>query len=163
MTGCSSSLKEWRGLRGTVQSVTGGSRGGKPLEKGIGGCDGSKTGETAAVFSTGVDNRQRGSLGASCAIRLGKKWREEEKEGDGGRSTPFEVGVAARAIGGSVLGVLHGGGEVEGGGSSAAWAAAAGQQEHGRGGHGRAVALTHRACMCRLGQGWVRADMWPPL
>jgi hypothetical protein len=49
-------------------------------------------------------------------IRLGKKWCEEEKEGDGRGSTPFEAGVAARAIGGSVLGVLHGGGEVGGGG-----------------------------------------------
>jgi hypothetical protein len=61
-------------------------------------------------------------------IRLGKKWCEEEKEGDGRGSTPFEAGVAARAIGGSVLGVLHGGGEVGGGGPTqlGRWQLAAG-------------------------------------
>jgi hypothetical protein len=47
----------------------------------------------------------------SCAVQLGKKWREEEKGGDNGHSAPFGAGTTVRAVGGSGLGVPHGGGE----------------------------------------------------
>jgi hypothetical protein len=34
---------------------------------------------STANFSTGADKRRLGAVGASCAVRLGKKRREEEK------------------------------------------------------------------------------------
>jgi hypothetical protein len=105
----SDSLKEWRGLKGTCQSALGGSRGSSSREKGIGGRGASKTGGMAMTSGTGIDNRQRGVMGASCRVQLGKKWRKEEKGFDGGRSTPFEAHATATAVGGSGLGVPRGG------------------------------------------------------
>jgi hypothetical protein len=78
-TGCSGSLKDWRGLRGTGQLMMGGSRGRSSWEKGIGRRNGSKTGGTVVASGAGVDNMQRGAVGVSCAVRLGKKWCEEAK------------------------------------------------------------------------------------
>jgi hypothetical protein len=86
---------------------------------------------TPACLRRPVQTRCRGGARwRSCAVRLGKKWCEEEKGETAGARPPFEAGAAARDVGegapawgaawrrgrGSNLGVLRGTGELKGGG-----------------------------------------------
>jgi hypothetical protein len=55
---------------------------------------------TPACLRRPVQTRCRGGARwRSCAVRLGKKWCEEEKGETAGARPPFEAGAAARDVG----------------------------------------------------------------